>query len=778
MDETYSVSIQSVMPTLRLPFKASAFALVLLPLIVCGQQNARSQEPASAAQHPSNSSAPWDGLKLDPKVRIKLSFRNANIDNVIQMLQDASQVTIAKDPSLKGGITVTTARPVKLGEAFHVLNSVLKLEGYEITRDDEILVITKFKAPAPPPAQEPQPNQPAQPEPFVTIVDWYPLTYANASQVARAINEAFQPFPANPNQQGNYQGRQGRQGRDNRLLSASTPPVRASYEEFSNSVIVNAPPAQQSEVADLIKDIDERQSEEQVTKSYTLSYATSVDILPSVITMLSANLVKGKGWKGNNSLAQQFFGFNANQNQNLATADSRTNSILVTGTADLIKVADKVIEALDHKMEFTGTTYVFKLQNARADAVANLLTAAFGQRQGVQNNNRTQIITPSNNAFNNKATNSRPSLKSAGGAKLPPVTGTASGTPDDKSLPVQLQDPNADSGALMTSVGVSQSLGKPVVGHDAGGKIISVHDLAGQVTIVADPNTNSIIAVTAPDNLPLIKGILDQLDEMPEQVMIQTIVVEATLDKSSQFGLEWNYAQGKSGNGGQTFGLQNSVPPLQGFSYSLTSGNLSSFFNMLQTDTKFQVLATPRIFTTNNMESQINISQSIPYVTSTIENSNGTFSYNYAFQDVGIVLTVTPHITSNGYVTMDVLQTANDLQGYTSFNAPIVNQRQAETTISAKDGETIILGGMIRNQVTSTVNKVPLLGDIPLLGNVFRSTSNDHQKTELLVFLTPTVVKDPAEAKRLKDQTIKEISPSSKKIMQSDSKGTIAKIGG
>jgi len=257
--------------------------------------------------------------------------------------------------------------------------------------------------------------------------------------------------------------------------------------------------------------------------------------------------------------------------------------------------------------------------------------------------------------------------------------------------------------------------------------------------------------------------------------MIQTIVVEATLDKASQFGLEWNYAQGTAGGGGQSFGLQTATPPLQGFSYSLTSGNLSAFFNMLQTDTKFQVLATPRIFTTNNMESQINISQSIPYVTSTIENSNGTFSYNYAFQDVGIVLTVTPHITSNGYVTMDVLQTANDLQGYTTFNAPIVNQRQAETTISAKDGETIILGGMIRNQITSTVNKVPVLGDLPLLGNLFRSTNNDHQKTELLVFLTPTVVRDPAEAKKLKEESEKEITPTTQKLMKNEIKSETGK---
>jgi general secretion pathway protein D len=187
---------------------------------------------------------------------------------------------------------------------------------------------------------------------------------------------------------------------------------------------------------------------------------------------------------------------------------------------------------------------------------------------------------------------------------------------------------------------------------------------------------------------------------------------------------------------------------------------------MLQTDTKFQVLSTPRIFTTNNMEAQINISQSVPYVLSTTQSIVGTNNYSYGFLDVGIVLTVTPHITSNGYVTMDVVQTANDLQGYTTFNAPIVNQREAETTVSAKDGETIILGGIISNQVTSTVNKLPLLGDIPVLGNLFRSTNHDNQKTELLVFLTPRVVRDPAEAKRLREESQKDMSPETSKMMK------------
>jgi general secretion pathway protein D len=99
-----------------------------------------------------------------------------------------------------------------------------------------------------------------------------------------------------------------------------------------------------------------------------------------------------------------------------------------------------------------------------------------------------------------------------------------------------------------------------------------------------------------------------------------------------------------------------------------------------------------------------------------------------------------------------------------------VNQREAETTVSAKDGETIILGGMIRNQITATVNKIPLLGDIPVLGNLFRNTSKDNQKTELLVFLTPHVVRDPAEAKKLKDESERQVSPDILELLNDQTK--------
>ena len=811
--------------------KASALAIVLLPLLAATQQVPSGTPPSNppgqlkSAQgsqtpdkapvkadkttvktqvvqaHPSAGTPvevgdPWDSLKLDSKVRIKLSFRNANVDNVIAMIQQASHVTIVKDPNLNGPVTVTTADPVGLSEAFHVFNSVLKLKGFELTRDRKILVIARPKPAAPPPMPAMVMNMAPPPDQNATVVKFYPLMFANANQVARAINEVFQGGGGQQNaQQQQMMMMFGGQGGPPRQPGAGSPNVHASYEEFSNSVIVNAPEKEQTQVAELVKQIDKRQVEPQHTKTYKLLYATATEIVTSVQNVLGSNLGKGKGAKesnGGNPFAQIFFGASSSQNQNLAVADSRTNTITVTGTDDLISVADQLIQELDQKMPFTGTTFVFKLENARADTIANLMTAAFGQRQGSQGNNTSnRPITPTNNTFNNTSTSANRSGPKLNGEKAPP-----------QSLSVPLQDPNAESGNLATSVGVTQGIfgffgdsgggggrqrnnNGQTVGHDSEGRVIGVHDLTGQVTAIADPNTNSVIVVTAPDNVPLIKEMLEKLDILPEQVMIQTIIVEATLDKAKQFGLEWNFAQSKAfgnkgtnGTLGQGFGLQNANPPLQGFDYTLAGGDLTAFFNMLQTDTKFQVLATPRIFTSNNMESQINISQSIPYVTSTIENTNGTFSYNYTFTDVGIVLTVTPHITSNGNVTMDILQTANDLQGYTTFNAPIINQRQAETTISAKDGQTIILGGMIRSQVNSTVNKVPLLGDLPLLGSLFRSSTNNRDKTELLVFMTPTIIRDAAEAKKLREKTEKELSPTMQKIYKSEGTNQPAKKGG
>ena len=774
----------------------------------------------------------WSMFKLNSKTRVTLAFRNASIDAIVQFLSKQTGITIVKDPNLNGTISLTSAGPVSLSDALQIFSTTLGLKGYDLKKEGKLLVV-RSKAQAgrgqgggggmsgmsgmdPTAIMSMFSGSQAQ-------LKVYPITYANASQLARVINEVFassqNPFDqfmqmmqgaggAGGNRFGGGAGGAGGAGGRNQGGGrfgqggggarfggfggmgggAGGSNVRASSDDFSNSVIVNAPNKEQDQVAALIKQLDKITDEPLKSKVYKLDFATSDDLQPVVQNVLNSTAPRGRG--GANSSANQgpqafinaFRGVTAGSGQ--VVSDPRTNSLVVTATTENQAIVGQVIKELDTEVKIENATFVVSLNNARADQVASLLQQTFGTRQGVNGNRNTGFGggtgtgNRNTNQNGNRNTGGNRNLGGGGQSMVPT-------DPNGKDLDLALADPNADAGDLYTSIGVQQGGGfrailggqgqgqrqnNQNIGRDAQGRPTNIRDLTGQITVIPDPNTNSLIIVSTPDSAELIKAILAQLDRIPEQVMIETIIVEATLDDTDKLGVEWTYKspntfgnQGASSNAGTNFGLGSASPPLPGFRYTLGGNSLTAFINAIQTNSKFQVLSTPRIFTSNNVQAEINISQSVPYVLSSRQDTNGNFTYNYAFQDVGIVLTVTPRITSNGYVTMDVSQTANDLQGYTSFNAPIVNQRQAQTTVSVQDGETVILGGIIRSTVSSTVKKIPLLGDIPILGNLFKSTDKTKSKTELLVLLTPRVVRDPNEAARLREQETNRLSKNTQK---------------
>lgn len=795
----------------KMTLKRMALGALLLP-VMAGAQFIGGED-----------ARPWEGLKLNPKTKITLNFHNASVDAVIDLLSKTSGVTIIKDPSLTGGITVTSAKPVSLSDAFQILSTTLSLKGFNMSKTGNMLVIKNqnqglrgggsgFQIP---PGMDLSSLGGGQQS---TVLRVFPITYANASQLARVINDVFAPNgqPQNPFQQmfqnfgGGAGGRGGanpfgarggggQQGRFNfgGFGQQNQIQVRASSDDFSNSVIVNGPSSSMDQVSDIIHKLDKQSDDPQTALVYHLQFATASQLAPTVQNVLTSNAPKGRGGIGGQNVDvgqrfQQAFRFGSTQAAfGTVVADDRTNSLVVTATPENQTLVAKVISDLDTEVKVDNTTFVFPLSNARASDVAGLFQQAFGTRSGLTNNRpNTQNTTPTRqnpnsvgNRGNTSGTTRPPSL--GGGVNMNPGgNGLVANQvdPDGKNMDLAVDE----NGDLMTSIGVQQGGGfgqvfrggggqfggagqqnQNQIGRDAQGRPINIRDLQNQITVIPDPNTNSLIVVTTPDNVQMVQNILDQLDRIPQQVMIETMIIETTLDASSSFGFEWKFAgksKAGSGTGSTAFGLQNASPPLDGLKVALSAKEFGGFLNALQTDTKFQVLSTPRIFTSNNMVAQINISQSIPYVVSTTTDpATGVQSFNYQFEDVGIILTVTPHITANGYVTMDVDQTANDLEKYTSFNAPIINQRTASTTVSVKDGETLILGGIIRNQVTSTVNKIPILGDIPLLGQLFRSTSKDNQKTELMVFLCPHVVRTPDEAHDLREQQIKDMSPEGQK---------------
>jgi general secretion pathway protein D len=742
---------------------------------------------------------PWEGLKLNPKTRIKLDFRNANIDMILALFQKTSGVSIVKDPALVDRLSITSAKAIPLKDAFQILSTTLSLKGFDLVKEDSLLVIKKR-------VERPQAAPAFDPSMFASMMGGnnksdlkvYPVKFASASALARVLNEVFAsqdqggggfPFNLFGGGGGGGAARFGGRGGGNPFAQLgrgqSAPSVKASSDDFSNSVIVNAPSEQQRDVADLIKQLDKETDAPQKPIVYKLEYAVASEVQPTIQTVLTANAPKGRGQTSNQNQGGGGFGgffgaFRQNQNtgQGSVTSDTRSNSLIVTATAENQELVSQIVKELDKDVPIQSSTFVIPLDNARADSVANLLNQAFGQRTGT-GTNRGGTTNTGRTGTNNQNRNNQNRNNGGGG-----LGGNNNLTPD--GLAVDLANPNADEGELLTRVGVAQGFGffggqgfgggqnnqnrnQNPPARDASGRIVNIRDLAGQVTTIADPNTNSIIVVGTPESAELVKSIIGQLDKIPEQVMIETLIVEATLDETNKFGFEWKYAQDKAfnqkgvtGNAATTFpGTQDTTNG--GFKYTITGGNLDVIVNALKTDDRFQVLSTPKIFTSNNVQAEINISQSVPYVLSSREDANGNLTYNYAFQDVGIVLNVTPRITANGFVTMDVTQTANDLQGYTSFNAPIVNQRQADTTVSVRDGETIVLGGIIRSTVSSKVRKVPILGDLPILGELFKSSSKTKQKTELLVFLTPRVVRDDMDAKNLRERTVKGLSPAQQK---------------
>jgi general secretion pathway protein D len=750
----------------------------------------------------------WQEFPLNQNTRIRLDFRNSNVDAVLRFYQDRSGITIIKDPSLTGAITVTSAEAVSLDRAFTILNTVLSLRGYDMRAENNMLVIRQRAGGRG--GQQRQDNPMGNFDPSMlaqimgssnTELRVYRIEHANAAQVARVINEVFvnaqDPmqqlmgmFQGMQNQQRGGQQQQGRFGnfqRGNFGRPGQNQTVRASSDDYSNSVIVNAPRSEHEQVANLIKQIDRQTEEPLQPKVYRLQFAPADEIAPVVQNVLVANAPKGRGGAGvqNVPIEQRFqqaarlggvqaaFG--------TVVADMRTNSLVVSATKENHAVVSLVIEELDQEVTYEASTVVIQLNNARADQMATLLNQAFGVRNvGGQFGGFGGGQRQGQGGQMNRQLPMQQQRPGTGGQQRPGTGGRPTGRSADGVLELDLIDPDLDEGELYTMVEVMQGGGfgmmgqqqrragaqGQMTGRDAQGRLVNVRDLAGQVTVIPDSNTNSLIVVTSPDNAEMIRSILEQLDRIPEQVMIETIIVEATLDRSLRLGVEWQIAQqnafnqpGSTATAGQNFGLQTATPALQGFRYAVSGGTLNAFMNALQTDQRFEVLSTPRIFTSNNVQAQINISQRVPYVISQREDALGNLTFNYAFEDVGIVLTVTPRIAANGIVTMDIIQTANDLQGFTTFNAPIINQRQANTTVSVRDGETIILGGIIRNSVIATTRKIPLLGDIPVLGNLFRTTDRSNVKTELLVFLTPRIVRDDAEAQRLRQEQQNELAP-------------------
>lgn len=283
----------------------------------------------------------------------------------------------------------------------------------------------------------------------------------------------------------------------------------------------------------------------------------------------------------------------------------------------------------------------------------------------------------------------------------------------------------------------------------------------GQARITYDQETRSIIVVADDETAMHITNMVRQLDRPTPQVLINCVFMEATHAKGLDIGVDGYYqhtissknmdAFNGTGTAATAFDLATS-----GGLYTLVGQDLTINFAALAKAGKTEILSRPSILARNNQQATITIGQQVPLISGVTYDNFGNQRNAITYQDVGIILRVTPFITSDGLVEMVVAPEVSSVSDSTvsfatgtndlgSATAPIINVRSADTVVVVPDGETVVIGGLMQNLKVKTEQKVPLLGDIPLLGLLFKHKVTADEKKELLIFMTPHIVKRPSD---------------------------------
>jgi type II secretion system protein D len=568
-----------------------------------------------------------------------------------------------------------------------------------------------------------------------------PLKQAVAQELSDTINQALQAV-INPPQQttqggggfggGNNTGAQ--ELRDNKsvalefltsnggvqdlIRSGILADVRISPDVRSNSLIVSAPEASMTLMTALVEALDRAPGATSEIKVFTLRNADaqqSVDLLETLFDNTNQEDQLGIQLAGTEGTSSSLIPLRF-------SGDIRTNTVLAVGSAESLSVVEAILLRLDNDDTRKLETTVFQLRNAPADLVAETLLNFLEQQQA-------------------------------------------------------LQDSSEDL-------------------------ISNIERIRQQVLVAPDVNSNSLIVSASPQYFSQITGIIETLDAQPPEVVIQALLVEVTLDATDEFGIELgfqdplllarsttattpaaelrpglnfnqtNIALGSGVGAGTNPGTvaaqglsnfslnrQNAGLGFGGFVFSAQSDAVSVLLRALAARRTVHVLSRPQVRTTHNNLARVNVGQSVPVVDGVNITQLGQANPNITRYDTGITLEVTPRITPDGMVAMDVFASKSGLAGTDvpvfasatgTITSPIINQSIADTIVNVPNGQTIVIGGMITKSDSSLERKVPWLGDLPVVGRAFRYDGTTVSRTELLIFLTPRIVLSDLDSELIK----------------------------
>jgi general secretion pathway protein D len=316
----------------------------------------------------------------------------------------------------------------------------------------------------------------------------------------------------------------------------------------------------------------------------------------------------------------------------------------------------------------------------------------------------------------------------------------------------------------------------------------------GEAMITIDPETRSLVIVTDEDTHQQMEGVIKSLDQPKPQVLIKVVFLEVTYNKGVDVGVEGTYtfnlegaktaatgtktttntktsgtktvtsslvetlgtaaSLGRSLTGGSSFNIPTAGINATGLIVGAVGDDWSATLRALSTKGKVEVLSRPSIMARNNQEAVIIVGSEIPFITNSRIDNNGNTINTVTYDDIGIILRVTPFITSEGTVEMIVAPEISEITDQTvpisdTVSSPVISKRSAETVVVTPNGKTVVIGGLMKTRRVDSTQKVPLLGDIPILGFPFRRTIKSDEKTELMIFLTPTIVDKPESIDRV-----------------------------
>ncbi len=460
--------------------------------------------------------------------------------------------------------------------------------------------------------------------------------------------------------------------------------------------------------------------------------------------------------------------------------DPTRNYIVVAGNNGELAAIREAISVFDVDWMKGMSTALYPLKASQPQELVKELNSVFGAEGGP--NAKTIRFIPNNRLNAILAITSRPSYLpkvSAWIAKLDKIAQTN----EEQLFVYEIQNrPAAELAKVLQSVLASGQTGggtvvqQSMVAPDliaetvaAGGDgapmemppEATVEPASLQVrsvpSVVADVENNALLISTTAREYQRIEQILRQLDVLPTQVFLEAVIAEVTLNDELKFGLRWYLEHNSDGFGLSDLASGAVAATFPGFNWTHIAGDAQAALHALSSVTNVKVISSPNLMVINNQQAKLQVGDQVPTITQTSSSTSSADAVivnSVELKDTGIILAVTPRINSSGRVMLDIQQEVSNVVETTTsgIDSPTIQQRKISTRVVVNDGESLALGGLIQEKKSLGQKKMPVLGDIPVFGNAFKSKTDGINRTELIIFIRPRIVRDVQEARQVTDE--------------------------